>query len=110
MCTSIVKLQNLLNLALTIVIGGEKGDGVPDEEIKKGRGKHMLAINILTLDYNVKFPLSLVISRKTILRYQLLFRFLLHLKHVDQSLGSLCIEQKTSPWRRPVPNHPVFEQ
>jgi gamma-tubulin complex component 2 len=58
----------------------------------------------------VKFPLSLVISRKTILRYQLLFRFLLHLKHVEQSLASMWIEQKTTPWRRPVHNHPEFEQ
>ena len=58
----------------------------------------------------MKFPLSLVISRKTILRYQLLFRFLLHLKHVEQSLSSMWIEQKTSAWRRPVPNHPDFDR
>ena len=67
-------------------------------------------IDALTLDYTVKFPLSLVISRKTILRYQLLFRFLLHLKHVEQSLSSMWIEQKTNPWRRPVSaNHQDFE-
>lgn len=65
-------------------------------------------IDALALDYTVKFPLSLVISRKTILRYQLLFRFLLHLKHVEQSLSAMWIEQKTAPWRRPVPNHPEF--
>ena len=58
------------------------------------------AIDALTLDYHVKFPLSLVISRKTILRYQLIFRFLLHLKHVEQSLSSMWIEHKTAPWRR----------
>ena len=29
----------------------------------------------MTFDYNVKFPLSLIISRKTVFRYQLLFRF-----------------------------------
>ncbi|OJA13580.1 hypothetical protein AZE42_09873 [Rhizopogon vesiculosus] len=145
---SIVKLQSLLDLALTGedaafredvrvtiassglyewllkvisvsgVIGGEEGEGLPDEEAKKDRDrekekddkKPMLAIDALTLDYNVKFPLSLVISRKTILRYQLLFRFLLHLKHVEQSLASMWIEQKTTPWRRPVHNHPEFEQ
>lgn len=54
------------------------------------------------MDYQVKFPLSLVISRKTILRYQLIFRFLLHLKHVEQSLSSMWIEHKTAPWRRPT--------
>ncbi|KAG1836038.1 hypothetical protein DFJ58DRAFT_819742 [Suillus subalutaceus] len=65
----------------------------------------MLAIDALTLDYDVKFPLSLVISRKTFLRYQLFFCFLLHLKHVEQSLALMWIEQKISPWRRPVPDH-----
>lgn len=60
------------------------------------------AIDALTLDYAVKFPLSLVISRKTILRYQLIFRFLLHLKHVEQSLSSMWIEHKTTPWRAPA--------
>lgn len=103
-------------ISVSGVIGGEEGEGVPDEEAKKDRDrekddkKPMLAIDALTLDYNVKFPLSLVISRKTILRYQLLFRFLLHLKHVEQSLASMWIEQKTTPWRRPVHNHPEFEQ
>ncbi|KAL1700007.1 Spc98 family-domain-containing protein [Schizophyllum commune] len=72
--------------------------------------KPMLAIDALTLDYTVKFPLSLVISRKTILRYQLLFRFLLHLKHVEQSLSAMWIEQKAAPWRRAVPSHPEFER
>ncbi|KAI0764704.1 Spc98 family-domain-containing protein [Fomes fomentarius] len=71
-----------------------------EREKDKDDKKQMLAIDALTLDYNVKFPLSLVISRKTILRYQLIFRFLLHLKHVEQSLSSMWIEHKTSAWRR----------
>jgi len=54
--------------------------------------------------------LSLVISRKTILQYQLLFRFLLHLKHAEQTLSSMWIEQKTSPWRASVSHHPEFEK
>ena len=62
----------------------------------------------MSFDYHVKFPLSLVISRKTILRYQLLFRFLLHLKHVEQALSSMWAEQKTTPWRCSVPTHPEF--
>ena len=66
------------------------------------------AIDAMTFDYNVKFPLSLVISRKTILRYQLLFRFLLHLKHVEQALSNMWVEQKTTPWRCSVPDHPEF--
>ncbi|KIK26209.1 hypothetical protein PISMIDRAFT_28596 [Pisolithus microcarpus 441] len=107
-------------ISVSGTIGGEEGEGNHDaaahEEPKKDRDKDrdekkaLLAIDALALDYTVKFPLSLVISRKTILRYQLLFRFLLHLKHVEQSLASMWIEQKTTPWRRPVPNHPEFEQ
>ncbi|KAN0085934.1 Spc97 / Spc98 family domain containing protein [Tylopilus felleus] len=102
------------------VIGGDDGEGVPDgagqEDARKERDKDkdekkpMLAIEALALDYTVKFPLSLVISRKTILRYQLIFRFLLHLKNVEQSLASMWIEQKKTTWRKAVPNHPEFEQ
>jgi gamma-tubulin complex component 2 len=72
--------------------------------------RHLLAIDALALDYTVKFPLSLVISRKTILRYQLIFRFLLHLKNVEQSLASMWLEQKGPAWRSPVPYHPEFDR
>ncbi|KAL4250163.1 Spindle pole body component [Abortiporus biennis] len=93
------------------VIGNEERDGTESasqahshgsSSKKRGDGdeKQMLAIDALTLDYTVQFPLSLVISRKTILRYQLIFRFLLHLKHVEQSLSAMWIEHKTSPWKR----------
>ncbi|KAF9004596.1 gamma-tubulin complex component protein [Cyathus striatus] len=96
------------------VIGGEEGDGegqVNQEENRKEKDRSdKKAMEFLTFDYNVKFPLSLVISRKTILRYQLLFRFLLHLKHAEQSLSAMWIEQKTAAWRRPVPQHPDFDK
>ncbi|KAL0958818.1 hypothetical protein HGRIS_014137 [Hohenbuehelia grisea] len=98
-------------------------DGLPDvgqhhmqqehkkeKEKEKDDKKPMLAIDALALDYNVKFPLSLVISRKTLLRYQLLFRFLLHLKHVEQSLSSMWIEQKGPAWRQAVPSDPDLER
>ncbi|KAH6904213.1 gamma-tubulin complex component 2 [Coprinopsis sp. MPI-PUGE-AT-0042] len=97
------------------VIGkDDKDEPVPEEQPKKDKDdkkSSMQAIDALTLDYTVKFPLSLVISRKTILRYQLLFRFLLHLKYVEQSLSSMWIEQKTAtPWRSRTPHHPDFER
>jgi gamma-tubulin complex component 2 len=57
------------------------------------------AIDALALDYRVKFPLSLVISRQTIVRYQVLFRFLIQLKHVEQALCNMWIEHKSGPWR-----------
>jgi len=40
------------------------------------------------LDYAVPFPLSLVVSRVTLTRYQLLFRYLLSLRHLETSLVS----------------------
>ncbi|KAG8835465.1 hypothetical protein FRC17_003032 [Serendipita sp. 399] len=74
-------------------------------------GKRPLTgIDALTLDYNVRFPLSLVISRKTILRYQLIFRFLLHLKHVEQMLTSMWIDHKAPNWRVPTSEHAEFTQ
>ncbi|KAF8960629.1 Spc98 family-domain-containing protein [Flammula alnicola] len=140
---SVVKLQSLLDLALTtdavgedalfredvrvtmaesglydfllkvvtvsgVVKAEEGGEEEARKEKEKEEKKPMQAIDALTFDYNVKFPLSLVISRKTILRYQLLFRFLLHLKHVEQALSSMWVEQKTTPWRCSVPTHPEF--
>ncbi|KAH8110952.1 gamma-tubulin complex, DGRIP84/SPC97 component [Phellopilus nigrolimitatus] len=102
------------------VIGGdENGDmGVEmvNEDAKKSKDKDekdkskLLAIDAFVLDYKVKFPLSLVISRKTIVRYQLLFRFLLHLRHVEQALLAMWTEHTTAPWRGRVPAHPEFER
>ncbi|KZT06643.1 uncharacterized protein LAESUDRAFT_146540 [Laetiporus sulphureus 93-53] len=86
---------------------GKRTDAHSREESKKDRDKDekksLQAIDALTLDYTVKFPLSLVISRKTVLRYQLIFRFLLHLKHVEQTLTSMWLEQKMPIWRRAPP-------
>ncbi|RMD40804.1 hypothetical protein DV735_g4332, partial [Chaetothyriales sp. CBS 134920] len=40
----------------------------------------------LELDYAVPFPLSLIISRKIVLRYQLIFRYTLALRHLETLL------------------------
>lgn len=50
--------------------------------------KNITGFNALELDYSMPFPLSLVISRKTVLRYQLLFRYLLSLRHLETLLAS----------------------
>jgi len=87
------------------VIGSENGEGVPDEEVKvkkdrdrkKDGKKPISGMYVKTLcssqtsdrcPYNVNshFRSS---SRKTILRSQLLFHFLLYLKHVERSLASI---------------------
>jgi gamma-tubulin complex component 2 len=46
----------------------------------------MKVYEALTLEYNVQWPLSLVISKKIINKYQLIFRHLLFQKYVENSL------------------------
>ena len=60
----------------------------------------LLGIEALSLDYVVTFPLSLVISRKALTKYQLLFRHLLYLKYVEQLLCNIWTEHfKSFHWR-----------
>ncbi|GAM37086.1 gamma tubulin complex subunit [Talaromyces pinophilus] len=62
--------------------------------------KDIIGFDALELDYLVPFPLSLVISRKTVLRYQLIFRYLLSLRHLENLLiTSWQDQQKTLGWR-----------
>jgi gamma-tubulin complex component 2 len=62
--------------------------------------KDIIGFDALELDYSVPFPLSLVISRKTVLRYQLIFRHLLSLRHLETLLVTSWADQnKTTSWR-----------
>lgn len=64
----------------------------------------LAGIDALTLDYSVKFPLSLVISRKALTKYQLLFRHLLYLKHGEQVLCATWTEHaKSIVWKNTSP-------
>ncbi|KAH8691423.1 putative spindle pole body component [Talaromyces proteolyticus] len=62
--------------------------------------KDIVGFDALELDYMVPFPVSLVISRKTVLRYQLIFRYLLSLRHLENLLvTSWHDQQKVLGWR-----------
>ncbi|PLB34187.1 gamma-tubulin-complex subunit SPC97 [Aspergillus candidus] len=62
--------------------------------------KDITGFDALELDYSVPFPLSLVISRKTVLRYQLIFRHLLSLRHLEGLLLTSWLDQnKVLAWR-----------
>ncbi|KAH8424635.1 gamma-tubulin-complex subunit SPC97 [Aspergillus melleus] len=62
--------------------------------------KNINGFEALELDYSVPFPLSLVISRKTVLRYQLVFRHLLSLRHHENLLVGCWLDQsKSTCWR-----------
>uniref|UniRef100_F6S1D4 Gamma-tubulin complex component n=1 Tax=Ciona intestinalis TaxID=7719 RepID=F6S1D4_CIOIN len=47
------------------------------------------------LDYTVRWPLSLVISRKSLTKYQMLFRHLFYCKHVERHLSAVWLKFKT---------------
>ena len=43
-------------------------------------------LQLLQLNYRVQWPVSLVINQARLLQYQLLFRFLLHLRLVEREV------------------------
>ncbi|KAL1411297.1 gamma tubulin complex Spc97/GCP2 subunit Alp4 [Vanrija albida] len=100
--------QNLYDWLLKIVShhgsmteGGDIDFGMDfalDSAPKKD-GDTLVGIDALAFDYTVKFPLSLVISRKAITRYQLIFRFLVHLHHLESALSAMWLEHKAPMWR-----------
>lgn len=47
-----------------------------------------LGFECLSLDYHVKWPLSLVLSRRCLTRYQLIFRHLFSCKYVEREIAS----------------------
>lgn len=62
--------------------------------------KDIKGFDALVLDYAVPFPLSLVVSRVTLTRYQLIFRYLLSLRHLETLLvGSWTEHNKVTAWR-----------
>ncbi|KAL7412307.1 Spc98 family-domain-containing protein [Mrakia frigida] len=77
-------------------------------KVEAEKKKDLIAFEAFQLDYTVKFPVSLVISRKTIARYQVLFRFLLQLKHAELQLSRMWTDHTTPEWRTRT-SSPEFE-
>lgn len=70
-----------------------------DRDSERGRGRQR-AWRDRRAGAGLHRPCSLIIGRKTILRYRLLFRFFLYLNNVKSSLHTMWIEHKTpTPWR-----------
>uniref|UniRef100_A0A1I8H2W9 Gamma-tubulin complex component n=3 Tax=Macrostomum lignano TaxID=282301 RepID=A0A1I8H2W9_9PLAT len=53
----------------------------------------LTALEAFSLDIEVDFPLSLLINRRAITRYQMLFRHLFYCRHVERLLGSVWLQQ-----------------
>ncbi|KAF2755663.1 hypothetical protein EJ05DRAFT_494061 [Pseudovirgaria hyperparasitica] len=62
--------------------------------------KDLTGYDALVFDYAMPFPLSLVVSRVTLTRYQLLFRYLLSLRHLETLLANSWTEHsKGRAWK-----------
>ena len=71
----------------------------PAQTSTKDEDKDINGFEALELDYIVPFPLSLIISRKTVLRYQLIFRYTLALRHLESMLVDCWSEHsKITSW------------
>lgn len=74
----------------------------------KDDDKDISGFDALELDFTVPFPLSLIISRKTVLRYQLIFRYTLALRHLETSLiDSWAEHNKAISWTHKSSNRRV---
>jgi gamma-tubulin complex component 2 len=84
-----ISLTNSLTRVVNIS-GIEQGETLqtPAAQPVSESDKSTVGFNSLQLDYSVPFPVSLVISRKTVWRYQALFRYLLSLRYLEQQLVS----------------------
>lgn len=77
-------LQRVVNIT-----GIEAGEALqPLTNLPNEADKNAVGFNCLQLDYAVPFPVSLVISRRTVWRYQALFRYLLSLRHLESLLSN----------------------
>lgn len=68
--------------------------------ISLSSGPELSGNEALILDYTVTFPLSLIISRKALTKYQLLFRHILNMKHVEDLLCDAWLDQKNALWKK----------
>ncbi|KAL0944268.1 spc97 spc98 family protein [Colletotrichum truncatum] len=82
--TLIKSLQRVVNI--TGIEQGETLQPLANQPIENDR--NAIGFTSLQLDYAVPFPVSLVISRKTVWRYQALFRYLLSLRYLESQLST----------------------
>lgn len=70
--------------------------------------KTAIGFTSLQLDYSVPFPVSLVISRKTVWRYQALFRYLLSLRYLENQLVNCWqTHNRAASWSHKSSNNEV---
>jgi gamma-tubulin complex component 2 len=89
-----VSLAQKLDAIHSTAEGLGKGAATPTKrEDKLGALKK---IEGLTLSYRVRFPLTLVISKKSLTKYQLIFRHLLACKHVERQVSQTWLNHQST--------------
>ncbi|KAL1339202.1 hypothetical protein AAHE18_U017600 [Arachis hypogaea] len=82
--TCVVERSSLLKRSSTFkdleVSQRSSGDNDLEEPVS------ITSLETFSLSYKVQWPLSIVLSRKALTKYQLIFRFLFHCKHVERQL------------------------
>ncbi len=89
-CTKLWQFDLVSQLVFIIAIQPQMLGKEPPSAVDRphGDGTSLSGVEAFCLDYKVKWPLSLVISRKCLYRYQMLFRHLFYCRHVERELCS----------------------
>ncbi|KDN39944.1 hypothetical protein K437DRAFT_250373 [Tilletiaria anomala UBC 951] len=90
--------------------GIEAAKALARQEKKDRAVQQFKVMDVLQFDIAVKFPVSLVISKKNILRWQFLQRVLLHLKILERQLVEMWSEHQESSWRQVTKGHAPLQQ
>ena len=75
---------NLTNQLLRI-INASRGAAAPNVPQPAERTP---GLDAFTFDYKVEWPLSLILDKHSLIKYQLIFRHLFHCKHVERQLSA----------------------
>lgn len=62
----------------------------------KAPQKTLKVLEAFTLEYKVQFPLTLILSHKSIIKYQLIFRQLLYCRYVERNLEKLWLQHQAT--------------
>ena len=83
---------NLTNQLLRIINASSRSAGAAPPPPQNG--DKTPGLDAFAFDYAVTWPVSLVLSRNAIVKYQLIFRHLFHCKHVERQLSTSWLSQQ----------------
>lgn len=83
-----------------VMAAASRPESATSNEDRDRKSRHFTATMGLQLDMRIPFPISLILSRKTILRYQLLFRHLVEIRNIERTLNLAWLQQcKSKAWK-----------